>query len=165
MQNASIFELRRRAQKWPTCDDAQKVMDQMFAILLHRAITDRDSGLDIVIMSDDPHGYRLTQRNTDKIYVVDPSTDERAGTRQRRLSREYVLSAYLAAVKSIKPGVRGGSAPTALPTPHELAKLRHDAEQVLGRIATVPRVFKAQVSGADITQRGHNSKSMLLAGI
>lgn len=149
--NTQLFTLRNQAVKY-TGAEAEQIADQLFALLLSRAVTHRgDSSLYVIIESPDPEGYRIDAVDEDRIYVCMDTKSEsfRAGVRASRLRKKWMVSAYKIAWKINLAQAHRGAARTKTPSAEELRVLRNRVAVALG-ISRPHTVFDQPPRVADV---------------
>ncbi len=149
MENTSAIEIRRRASALGD----QKTMDLMFAFLLGRVTRVEGSGLEIVLESEEPHGYNPSKNIYDRVYIVDVKSQQRMGTKLSRLRWEYGINCVKIAVK-IEPARRGGgpARPHVSASEEQLRALRRDAQSLIGNVE-VPSVFNDDAKETRVTKK------------
>lgn len=135
-----LLELRSRALGLAG-NDARRVVDQVFGILLRRAL-DGDKDLSILIRSSDPYGYEPTDSDDDRICIKHKPSKRSASVAQKRLKRGYVVAAYKA-MAGVLPFGRPGCPAARVSDPVQLDSLIRDSHSLMGN-ADLAEVFEPE---------------------
>lgn len=153
--NIELLDLRHRALAFAG-KDARRIVDQVFGILLQRAI-DGDPDLRVLVRTNDPSGYEPSSADDDRICIRHRPSKRSASVAQRRLRRCYVISAYKAMV-DVLPFVRPGSPVTRLSDPGQLDSLVRDSRCLIGD-ADFTEVFEPENGAPKSTRQTMNGLS------
>lgn len=154
-KNIELFDLRHRALGFAG-DEARRIVDQVFGILLQRAL-DGDPDLCILIRTKDPNGYEPFDADDDRICVRHKPSKRLASIAQKRLKRRFVICAYKAEVGTLRFG-RAGSPAARITDTVQLDSLIRDSHNLIGN-ADLAEVFEPEERKPKSTRQTMNDLS------